>query len=77
MKKTLLILSTVLLLCGCGEVPSSSSSGDNGSSTTPPTTSIVTSTGDLTLRMFGDLYPNGTRTIYLETEDYKDEEISW
>ena len=73
MKKNILLLAAIMLLCGCNaNANSSTSSGPiDGSSE-----SIVTNKG-FTLKMFGGLYLNTSRTIYAELEGYEGQEILW
>ena len=60
MKKNILLLAAIMLLCGCN-ANSSTSSGPIGG----PSESIVTNKG-FTLKMFGGLYLNTSRTINAE-----------
>ena len=80
MKKNLVLLSIAVLLCACGQV-SSSTSVPNGEVTTSQggetTTSVVTGDNGMSLRMFGDLYPDAARAIYAEIENYQGQEIVW
>lgn len=79
MKKNIIILSALLLLCGCGETPTTSSSINDNSSINDETSSsqIVVENDGFTLRMFGDLYKNTSRMIYAQLDDYDGQEIYW
>ena len=78
MKKNLILISVALLLCACGEASSSSQTDLNSSSQEEISSSqIVVENEGMSLRMFGDLYPNTSRTIYLDVENYKGQEIYW
>ena len=78
MKKSLILISVALLLCACGEASSSSQTDLNSSSQEEISSSqIVVENEGMSLRMFGDLYPNTSRTIYLDVENYKGQEIYW
>ena len=79
MKKNLILISVALLLCACGETTSSLSQNNQNSSSQEEvsTSQIVVENEGMSLRMFGDLYPNGSRTIYADIENYQGQEIYW
>ena len=85
-KKVLLTSLLVMLMVSCGgsgnQVSSNENnpvSEDNISETTSTNSSgeIIQTNGKLSLKMFGGVYLNTTRTIYAMMENYNDEEIIW
>ena len=85
-KKVLLTSLLVMLMVSCGgsgnQVSSNENnhvSEDNVSETTSTNSSgeIIQTNGKLSLKMFGGVYLNTTRTIYAMMENYNDEEIIW
>ena len=81
----LILISIAVLLCACGgEIitnPSVGTTLPDGEVTTSQggdiTTSIVAGDNGMSLRMFGDLYPDTTRVIYAEMENYNGQQIVW
>lgn len=83
-KKILLASLLAMLMVSCGGENQISSDGNSISDNTVSEISsdnssneIVESNGKMSLKMFGGVYLNTTRTIYAMMENYNNEEIIW